>query len=92
MGPAIKDNCCFSLSIYMTQAAAGRDSLTESEDVCSWQCVVFDTHHFLVGELPSLDATTVSHSLLVPLAFGVAEQVHLWGDLQIQTQWSEVSL
>ncbi|TNN57027.1 hypothetical protein EYF80_032748 [Liparis tanakae] len=34
-----------------------------------------DTHHFLVGELPSLDAATVSHGLLVPLALGVAEQL-----------------
>lgn len=49
------------------------------------------THHFLVGKLPSLDAATVSHGLLVPLALGVAEQVHLRGDLQTQTQWSEVT-
>lgn len=40
------------------------------------ECVC-DTHHFLIRELPSLDATTVSDSLLVPLALGVAEQVHL---------------
>lgn len=45
------------------------------------------THHFLIRELPSLDAATVSHSLLVPFALGVAEQVHLRGDLQTQTQW-----
>lgn len=58
-------------------------------DVCSRQGVC-DTHHFLIRELPSLDAATISHGLLVPLALGVAEQVHLWGDLQTQTQWSEV--
>lgn len=47
------------------------------------------THHFLIGELPSLDATAVSHGLLVPLALGVAVQVHLRGDLQ--THRSEVT-
>lgn len=50
-----------------------------------------DTHHFLIRQLPTLDAATVSHGLLVPLALGVAEQVHLRGDLQTQTQWSEVT-
>lgn len=44
--------------------------------VCS-QLGDSDTHHFLIGELPSLDAAAVSHGLLVPLALGVAEQVHL---------------
>ena len=89
----IKDDCYLSLSIHKTQAAAaaaGLYSLTERVDVCSRQGAGY-THHFLVGELPSLDAATVSNGLLVPLALGVAEQVHLWGDLQIQTQRSEVS-
>lgn len=74
----------------MKQAATGQYSLAEWEDVCS-QLGDSDTHHFLIGELPSLDAAAVSHGLLVPLALGVAEQVHLWGYLQIQTEWSEVS-
>lgn len=86
----IKDNHRVSLSFYMTQAAVGKYSLTGWVDVCSWQGVG-DTHHFLIRELPSLDAATVSHGLLVSLALGVAEQVHLWGDLQTQTERSEVT-
>lgn len=74
----------------MTQAVPEQYSLTGWVDVCSWPGVG-DTHHFLIRELPSLDAATVSHCLLVPLALGVAEQVHLWGDLQTQTRWSEVT-
>ena len=49
------------------------------------------THHFLIGELPSLDAAAVADGLLVPLALGVAEQVHLRGDLRTQTQQSGVT-
>lgn len=86
----IKGNHVVSLSFYMTQVAVGQYSLTEWVDVCSWQGVG-DTHHFLIRQLPTLDAATVSHGLLVPLALGVAEQVHLRGDLQTQTQWSEVT-
>lgn len=48
-------------------------------------------YHFFIGQLSSLDAATVSDRLLMPFALGVAEQVHLWGDLWTQTQWSEVT-
>ena len=39
------------------------------------------THHFLVRELPPLDAAAVPDGLLVAHSLGVAEQVHLRGDL-----------
>lgn len=61
-----------------------------SDYLCVCVCVCA-THHLLVGELPPLDAATVSHGLLVPLALGVAEQVHLRGDLRRQTRRSEVT-
>ena len=47
-------------------------------------CAFGDTHHFLIGEFSSLDAAAVPHGLLVSLALGVAEQVHLCGDLVTQ--------
>lgn len=40
------------------------------------------TYHLLVRQLSSLDAAALPHCLLVPLALGVTEQVHLGGDLQ----------
>lgn len=66
-------------------------------DVCQWEQgrerggTERGAYHFFIGQLSSLDAATVSDSLLMSFALGVAEQVHLWGDLQTQTQWSEVT-
>lgn len=47
------------------------------------------TYHLFIRQLSALDAAAVPHCLLVPLALGVTEQVHLGGDLQ--THWSEVT-
>ena len=61
----------------MTQAAPGQYSFHRMSGCLFLAVGVGDTHHFLIGELSSLDAATVSNRLLVPLALGVAEQVHL---------------
>lgn len=51
-------------------------------DVCGCQCgqgreSEKGAYHFFIGQLSSLDAATVSDSLLMSFALGVAEQVHL---------------
>lgn len=84
-----------SFVLFKPARAAEDEGMFVLGYLCVSTCVclpsVCATHHFLVGELPSLDAATVSHGLLVPLALGVAEQVHLRGDLQTQTRRSEVT-
>lgn len=42
------------------------------------------TYHLLIWQLSTLDAAALPHSLLVPFALGVTEQVHFRGDLQTQ--------